>query len=74
MTNTILQIVKIDPELIEEIKAAWHRLPETDHADGKYRLRKYSYVECNIDGTVYASWGWYWNDSWGHHPTWNPIY
>ncbi len=52
MANTILQIIKIDPDLIEEIKAAWHRLPETDHADGKYRLRKYSYVECNIDNLV----------------------
>ena len=52
MTNTILQIVKIDPDLIEEIKSAWHRLPQTDHADGKYRLRKYSYVECNIDNLV----------------------
>jgi len=23
-----------------------------------------------IGGNVYASWGWFWNDSWGHHPTW----
>ena len=26
-----------------------------------------------IDGTVYASWGWYWNDTWGSHPTWKPY-
>ena len=29
--------------------------------------------ERNIDGKIYSSWGWYWNDSWGHHPTWNPY-
>ena len=50
--NTILQIVKIDPDLIEEIKPAWHRLQQTDHTDGKYRLRKYSYVECNIEDLI----------------------
>ena len=26
-----------------------------------------------VDGTFYDSWGWYWNDSWGSHPTWNPY-
>ena len=26
-----------------------------------------------IDGKVYDSWGWYWNDSWGNHPTWKPY-
>ena len=50
--NTILQIVKIDPDLIEEIKPAWHRLPQTDHADGKYRLRKYSHVAVDIKDKV----------------------
>ena len=42
--NTILQITKVDPELLEEIKMSFDKLPETDHADGKYRLRKYSKV------------------------------
>tara|TARA_Y100000593_G_scaffold93053_1_gene186539 strand:+ start:89 stop:730 length:642 start_codon:yes stop_codon:yes gene_type:complete len=42
--NTILQITKVDPELLKEIKPSFNNLPETDHADGKYRLRKYSRV------------------------------
>ena len=24
--------------------------------------------------SMYDSWGWYWNDSWGHHPTLKPYY
>ena len=44
MTNTILQIIKIDADLLDEIKDSFNHLPETDHADGKYRLRKYSRV------------------------------
>jgi len=27
----------------------------------------------NVGGNIYDSWGWYWNDSWGSHPTWNPY-
>ena len=46
--NTILQITKLEPELIEEIKSSFGSLPETNHADGKYRLRKYSYVEVDV--------------------------
>jgi len=42
--NTILQVIKIEPELLDEIKDSFNNLPETDHADGKYRLRKYSRV------------------------------
>ena len=45
MTNTILQITKIDPDLLGEIKKSFNDLPETSHADGGYRLRKYSKVE-----------------------------
>ena len=44
MTNTILQITKIDPESLDEIKGSFNDLPTTDHADGAYRLRKYSKV------------------------------
>ena len=44
MTNTILQVIKIDPELLGEVKDSFNNLPESDHADGKYRLRKYSRV------------------------------
>jgi hypothetical protein len=42
--NTILQIIKVKPDLLGEIKDSFNNLPETDHADGKYRLRKYSRV------------------------------
>jgi len=42
--KTILQITKLEPDLLEEIKDSFNDLPETDHADGKYRLRKYSRV------------------------------
>jgi len=45
MANTILQIIKVDPELMDQIKPSFDELPETDHADGTYRLRKYSKVK-----------------------------
>jgi hypothetical protein len=47
MANTILQIIKVDSELMDEIKTSFGELPETDHADGKYRLRKYSKVSAS---------------------------
>ena len=50
--NTILQVIKVQPDLLDEIKDSFNDLPETDHADGKYRLRKYSRVhatpECHL--------------------------
>ena len=45
MTNTILQITKLDPELLREIKDSFNELPETNHKDGKFRLRRYSAIE-----------------------------
>ena len=27
----------------------------------------------DVDGKAFDSWGWYWNDSWGHHPTYKPY-
>lgn len=48
--DTVLQITKVSPELLDEIKDSFNDLPETDHADGKYRLRKYSRVEACFDG------------------------
>jgi len=27
-----------------------------------------------VNGKPFESWGWYWNDSWVHHPTWKPVY
>ena len=44
MNNTILQIVKTSPSYLDYIKDSFEDLPETDHADGSYRLRKYSHV------------------------------
>ena len=48
MANTILQIIKVDSELMDQIKPSFDQLPETDHADGKYRLRKYSKVRAEF--------------------------
>jgi len=48
--NTVLQITKVEPELLDEIKDSFNDLPETDHADGKYRLRKYSRIKVFCDG------------------------
>ena len=42
--NTVLQVTKIKPDLLGEIKDSFNSLPKTDHADGNYRLRKYSHV------------------------------
>jgi|LULG01.1.fsa_nt_gb hypothetical protein len=44
MSNTILQITKVSPGYVDHIKESFNDLPETDHADGNYRLRKYSHV------------------------------
>ena len=49
MINTILQVVKIDTRLIADVKESFNCLPETDHKDGKSRLRKYSCLGCSID-------------------------
>ena len=50
MNNTILQVIKTDPTLLDRIKPSFDELEETDHADGNYRLRKYSHVlvDCEI--------------------------
>lgn len=45
MANTILQITKIEPAVMKVILPSFDKLPETDHKDGKYRLRKYSRVQ-----------------------------
>ena len=42
--NTILQIIKTESSLLNSIKPSFDELPETDHVDGNYRLRKYSHV------------------------------
>jgi len=48
--NTILQVIKVQPELLGEIKGSFNDLQETDHVDGKYRLRKYSRVHASPFG------------------------
>lgn len=48
MINSILQISKVDSSLLGEIKESFNHLPETDHSDGKYRLRKYCKVHVKI--------------------------
>ena len=52
MTNTILQITRVSPSYIDYIKTSFDDLPKTDHADGSYRLRKYSHV--SVDCTLGA--------------------
>jgi len=54
MTNTILQITKINSSHLDEIKSSFNDLPETDHVDGSYRLRKYSHVlvDCEVDTQI----------------------
>ena len=41
----MLRMDKIDVGLVEEMKPSFDNLPETDHKDGKYRLRRYSAIE-----------------------------
>ncbi len=38
---------------MEDVKDSFNRLPETDHKDGKYRLRRYSVVEYNPNLAVF---------------------
>jgi len=52
MANTILQIIKVDPSYLDQIKTSFNDLPESDHADGKYRLRKYSHVTVCGSGEI----------------------
>ena len=33
MGNTILQIIKVNPSYLDEIKPSFDELPESDHAD-----------------------------------------
>jgi hypothetical protein len=50
MVKTILQITKVKVELLSEIADSFNNLPETTHADGKYRLRKYSRAKATQTG------------------------
>tara|TARA_Y100000310_G_scaffold321962_1_gene380352 strand:- start:833 stop:1453 length:621 start_codon:yes stop_codon:yes gene_type:complete len=40
---------ELDKELIEELQPSFNNLPHTDHADGEFRLRRYSVIDyCGV--------------------------
>ena len=41
----LLQLDQLKKESVESLVDSFDNLPETTHADGKYRLRRYSIVE-----------------------------
>lgn len=41
----ILELTKINESSVAELRSSFDRLPETDHKDGKFRLRRYSVIE-----------------------------
>jgi len=43
----LLQLDEISDEAVESVSSSFYNLPETEHRDGKYRLRRYSIVQCN---------------------------
>jgi len=55
MANTILQITKINPSDMDVIKLSFNDLPESDHKDGNYRLRKYSHVLVDCETGIQIS-------------------
>ena len=56
MANKILQIIKVDASLMDEIKPSFNDLPETDHVDGHYRLRKYSRIKMQKNFASRETW------------------
>ena len=45
MNTFNMRFDKLDNTIVEELQPSFNDLPETDHKDGKYRLRKYALVE-----------------------------
>ena len=43
----LLQLDQISDKTVVELAQSFGNLPETSHLDGKYRLRRYSTVQCN---------------------------
>ena len=43
--KVLLQLVNLGEEAIEGLKESFNKLPQTEHKDGKYRLRRYSAIE-----------------------------
>jgi len=64
-----------------DLKWLGERSTETDYNNHNWRsviggIARYDrdWNTKEVNGKVYDSWGWYWNDSWGHHPTWKPYH
>ena len=51
----LLQLNLIDDGLVESLADSFNDLPETNHKDGKYRLRRYSVVEFDSSATLFNS-------------------
>lgn len=49
--NSLLQLCRLSSD-IEQVVASFDELPETDHADGKYRLRAYSQLRASGQGHI----------------------
>lgn len=49
--ETTLQLTKLSDNAISQLAPSFTKLPNTEHADGQYRLRRYSVVEFR-DGKV----------------------
>ena len=45
MTSCNIRFDQLDDSFVKELQPSFNDLPETDHKDGKYRLRKYTLVE-----------------------------
>jgi len=45
MTSFNIRFDQLDDAFVKELQPSFNDLPETDHKDGKYRLRKYNLVE-----------------------------
>ena len=49
--NSLLQLSRLSSD-VKEVAASFNELPETDHADGKYRLRAYSQLKASGQGHI----------------------
>ena len=45
MNSCNIRFDQLDDASVKELQPSFNDLPETDHKDGKYRLRKYTLVE-----------------------------
>ena len=52
MINTILQVSRIEAALFDDIRASFGNLPESEHVDGNYRLRRYSRARAKLEDLV----------------------